>query len=58
MDKERAHEIISSTGMINVTYNGAPIYINSINDEKGTATVYPIDQPKNMQEVSLTSLSE
>lgn len=58
MDKVRAKEIASSPIMANVTYNGTSIYIESVNDNKGTAKIYPLNQPKNAQEVSLTNLME
>lgn len=58
MDKTRAKEIASSPIMANVTYNGTPIYIESVNDTRGTANIYPLNQPKNSQEVSLTNLIE
>lgn len=58
MDKGRAKEIVSSPVMANVTYNGTPIYIESVNDNKGTAKIHPLNEPKNAQEVSLTNLME
>lgn len=58
MDKQRAKEILSSTDMINVTYNGTPVYINSINDSNETASIHPIDQTNDVQEVSLNNLLE
>lgn len=58
MDKRRAKEIASSPIMANVTYNGTPIYIESVNDSSETATIHSFNQPKNAQEVSLTSLLE
>ena len=39
MDTKRAKEIASSPIMANVTYNGTPIYIESVNENKGTAKV-------------------
>lgn len=58
MDKKRAKEIASSPIMANVTYNSTPIYIESVNDNKGTANIHTFKQPTNSQEVSLTSLLE
>ena len=58
MDKRRAKEIASSPIMANVTYNGTPIYIESVNDNKETANVHALNQPKNTQEVPLTTLVE
>lgn len=58
MDKRRAKEIASSPIMANVTYNETPIYIESINNNKETAYIHPLNQPKSRQEVSLTTLLE
>lgn len=58
MDKQRAKEIISSSNMINVTYKGTPIYIESVNDISETANIRLLNQPESSQEVSLTSLHE
>lgn len=58
MDKRRAKEIASSPVMINVTCNGTPVYIESIDENSGTANIHPINQPGNRQEVALTSLIE
>lgn len=58
MDKKRAKEIAASPIMINVTYNGTPIYIEGVDDTKGTANIHPINQPNNSQEVPLTNLQE
>jgi small acid-soluble spore protein H (minor) len=58
LDNARAKEILSAPTMINVTFNGMPIYIESVNDNKGTANVHPLNQPKNTQEVPLANLME
>lgn len=58
MDKKRAKEIASSPIMANVSYNGKPIYIESVNGNKKTANIHSLDQPSNKYEVSLTSLIE
>lgn len=58
LDSIRAKEILNTTNMVNVTYNGTPIYIESINDHKGTANIHPLDQTKNIQVVPLTDLIE
>jgi small acid-soluble spore protein H (minor) len=58
MDKKRAKEIASSPVMANVTYNGTPIYIESVNNNKETANIHPLDKPNNIQEVPLDSLLE
>lgn len=58
MDIQRAKEIASSPDMINVTYNGIPIYIENISEEENTACIHALAQPDNRKEVSLSSLSE
>jgi len=58
MNKERAKEIISSSAMFTVTYNGTPVYIESVNEGAGTANIHFRNQPKKSREVSLDSLVE
>lgn len=58
MDKKRAKIIASSPVMVNVTYNGAPVYIENVNESNDTAKIYLLNQPKNRQEVPITSLIE
>lgn len=58
MNKERAKEIISSSAMFNVTYNGTPVYIESVNENNNTANIHFRNQPKKSREVSLDSLLE
>lgn len=58
MDKGRAKEIVSSPIMVNVTYNGMPIYIESINDNNETANIHYLNQSNNIMRVSLTNLVE
>lgn len=58
MDKKRAREIASSPVMANVTYNGAPIYIENVNENTGSAKIHLLNQPGNRQEVPLTNLIE
>jgi small acid-soluble spore protein H (minor) len=58
MDKIRAKEIASSSVMADVTYNGSPIYIESVDDNLETANIHPLNNPLNTQEVTLTNLKE
>jgi small acid-soluble spore protein H (minor) len=58
MNAQRAQEIAASSVMANVTYNGVPVYIQRVNQQKETARIYPLDQPQNEQEVPLSSLQE
>ncbi|MGI8314348.1 small acid-soluble spore protein H [Halobacillus mangrovi] len=58
MNRQRAQEISESPIMANVTYNNQPIYIQHVDEQNGTARIYPLDQPENEQEVSLNELRE
>lgn len=58
MDLKRAKEIIASPVMINVMYNGTPIYIESITSDNTTAYVHPLNQANMRQKVGITSLLE
>lgn len=58
MDDERAKEIIFSPIMYEVTYNGVPIYIESVNSDNTTANIHFFDQPNSSQKVSISSLIE
>lgn len=58
MEKQRAREIASSHTMINVTYNGTPVYIEGVNENAGTANIHFLNKPKNSREVSLSNLLE
>lgn len=58
MNPQRAQEISASPVMANVTYNGAPIYIQNVDVDNETARIYSLDEPQNEQEVSLSNLKE
>ncbi|MEH7462859.1 small acid-soluble spore protein H [Bacillus thuringiensis] len=58
MNTQRAQEIAASPVMVNVTYNGAQIYIQNVDETNETARIYPLSEPNNEQDVSLSSLSE
>ncbi len=58
MDIQRAREIATSSVMANVTYNGTRVYIESVNENSGTAFIHPLHQPEKRQEVPLKSLIE
>lgn len=58
MNAQRAQEIASSPDMVNVTHNGTPMYIEHVDEQVGTATVHPLDQPNHKQSISVASLEE
>ncbi|MFL0364169.1 small acid-soluble spore protein H [Pseudobacillus sp. 179-B 2D1 NHS] len=58
MNKQRAKEIATSPVMINVTYQGVPVYIQHVDEQNETARIYPLDEPEKEQHVSLNNLEE
>ena len=58
MDKERAKEIASSPEMVNVTYDGRPVYIEDVNPNRDGASIHFLNQPHYSQEVNVTHLVE
>ncbi|HEX3018510.1 MAG TPA: H-type small acid-soluble spore protein [Caproicibacter sp.] len=58
MDRKRAEEIISSPVMMDVTYNGAKIYMEDVNEAKQTCTIHYLSEPGNRINVPLSSLVE
>ncbi len=58
MDIRRAEEIASSADMVNVTYDGEPIYIEQVNSVKDTASIHFLNRPESSEEVSLSQLVE
>jgi small acid-soluble spore protein H (minor) len=58
MDAQRAQEIANSTTMANVMYNGTRIYIEHVDQQNGTATIHPLNQPNQKQSVAVSNLME
>ncbi len=58
MNKKRAISIASSPVMANVTCDGLPIYIESVDENKATAKIHYLQQPEKRLEVPLSSLIE
>jgi small acid-soluble spore protein H (minor) len=58
MDEIRAKGIATSPIMANVTFLGTPVYIERVNENKGTANIHILNQPDSKQEVPLISLVE
>jgi small acid-soluble spore protein H (minor) len=44
--------------MVNVTYQGTPIYIQNVDEQSEMARIYPLDQPENEQSIPIRSLIE
>lgn len=51
-------EIAASPDVVEVTYEGTPIYIQHVNEQNETARIFPLDQPEQEREVPLSSLVE
>lgn len=58
MNAQRAQEISESPVIANVLYNGQKVYIQHVDENKGTARIYPLDDPQKEQEVPLSNLME
>lgn len=58
MDQTRAKDITSSLEMVDVTYHGEKIYIQTIDLEKNTARVHPLEESELVQEVLIDELLE
>ncbi|MGM0873429.1 MAG: H-type small acid-soluble spore protein [Bacillota bacterium] len=58
MDVSRAKEISQSGDMMNVQYQGEGIYIQSVNENQGTARIYPLNNPQAEKDVPVDSLME
>ncbi len=58
MDLRRAKEIVASPVMMNVTYNGTPIYIESVSEDNAKAYVHSLNQPEDRQKVDISNLIE
>ncbi|HUC92482.1 MAG TPA: small acid-soluble spore protein H [Paenibacillus sp.] len=58
MNAYRAQEVAASPIMANVTYDGAPIYIQHVDEQNETARIYPLADPDNELTVPLKSLVE
>lgn len=58
MDVQRAQEIANSPAMINVTFNGNPVYIEHVDRDKQLATIHMLDNPNRKQSVPVKNLME
>lgn len=58
MNAQRAQEISESPVIANVLYNGEKVYIQHVDTDKGTARIYPLDDPQKEQDVPLSNLME
>ncbi len=58
IDPRRAQEIANDQTMKNVTYNGEMVYIEHVDQERGVATIHPLNEPNVKQTVSVQELTE
>lgn len=58
MNLIRAKEIASMGEMVNVQYEGEPIYIQSVDEEQGTARIFPLNNPQSEKNVPVEGLLE
>ncbi|KOP83032.1 H-type small acid-soluble spore protein [Cytobacillus solani] len=58
MDIRRVKQILSSSAEIEVTYNGASVWIDQLNEDGKTATVHLRGPLEERSEVDITELKE
>ncbi|GEL76404.1 H-type small acid-soluble spore protein [Tenuibacillus multivorans] len=58
MDLQELKQIVESPSLIQVRYRGFPVYVQDIDENSGTATVFPLDNMDHVQEVDLSGLYE
>lgn len=58
MNVTRAKEISQSAEMMNVQFEGEGIYIQSVNEDQGTARIYPLNNPQAEKDVPVDRLLE
>ncbi|MBS4202180.1 H-type small acid-soluble spore protein [Bacillus sp. FJAT-49732] len=58
MDIKRVQEIINSPTMTNVNYRGIPVYLQEVNTQNNTVTIFPLDEMENKQVVDIEGLVE
>ncbi|HHV72785.1 MAG TPA: H-type small acid-soluble spore protein [Clostridia bacterium] len=58
MDYTRAQEIISSKGIINVEYNGKPVWLLNLDKEEQKAEIEFLDDTTVREKVNISELEE
>ncbi|MFD2638827.1 H-type small acid-soluble spore protein [Piscibacillus salipiscarius] len=58
MDIQLLQQLVDSPSLVTIKYHGIPVYIDSIDEEKGTAQVFPLDDMDHVQEVDIDGLYE
>lgn len=58
MDVKRVKQILSSSGNIEVTYFGVPVWIESCDEASEIANVHDLKSPNETIQVEITALEE
>lgn len=58
MEVNRAKEIIDLPYLVNINFRGIPVYLQGVNADQETATVFPLDNIEHEQLVDLNQLNE
>lgn len=58
MDIERIQEIVNTSELINVHYEGTPVFIQQVHPDTETATVFMLNNLTNKQVVAINALTE
>ncbi|RFU71072.1 small, acid-soluble spore protein, H family [Peribacillus saganii] len=58
MDANRVKQILSSSADIHVEYNGANVWIDSLNEDGSTARVFLRGRPNDPSDVNIAELRE
>lgn len=58
MDYDRAQHIVLSKSKFDVTWQGKPVWIDSVDKYSGVATVHPENDSRVSQNVPITELQE
>lgn len=58
MEFKRAKEVIDLPYLVNIDLAGIPVYLEKINADSRTATVFPLDNMEHVQSVDLNYLTE
>ncbi|WP_188208102.1 H-type small acid-soluble spore protein [Alkalibacillus aidingensis] len=58
MESQRAQQIYEAPVLINVSYQGQPVFIQDVDLENNTATVSPLTDVEERQQVQVDDLVE
>lgn len=58
MELERAKQIIDLSYLVNIDIRGIPVYLQQLNLDNKTATIFPLDNMDHVQSVDINLLNE